>query len=62
MGMFSSPEELSAKLREARYVIDRVTVEVVYLAARMQKPLLVEGHPGAAKLSWHTRSPQPPGP
>ena len=49
MGMFSSPEELSAKLREARYVIDRVTVEVVYLAALMQKPLLVEGPPGCGK-------------
>ena len=49
MGMFSSPEELSAKLREARYVIDAVTLEVVYLAARMQKPLLVEGPPGCGK-------------
>jgi MoxR-like ATPase len=47
--MFSSPEELSAKLREARYVIDAVTLEVVYLAARMQKPLLVEGPPGCGK-------------
>src|SRR6516164_3430050 len=47
--MFSSREQLSAKLCEARYVIDAVTLEVVYLAARMQKPLLVEGPPGCGK-------------
>ncbi len=44
--MFASRQELSARLRNARYVIDEVTLEVVYLAARMQKPLLVEGPPG----------------
>ena len=38
-----------ARLRKARYVIDDVTLEVVYLAARMQKPLLVEGPPGCGK-------------
>ena len=47
--MFSSLEQLSDKLRAARYVIDGVTLEVVYLAARMQKPLLVEGPPGCGK-------------
>ena len=47
--MFSSPDELSRKLREAHYVIDKVTLEVVYLAARMNKPLLVEGPPGCGK-------------
>ena len=47
--MFASPRELSEKLRGARYVIDEVTLEVVYLAARMQKPLLVEGPPGCGK-------------
>ena len=47
--MFESRLELSWKLREARYVIDEVTLEVVYLAARMQKPLLVEGPPGCGK-------------
>jgi len=30
-------------------VIDAVTLEVVYLAARMRKPLLVEGPPGCGK-------------
>ena len=47
--MFQSRQELSGKLRKARYVIDEVTLEVVYLAARMQKPLLVEGPPGCGK-------------
>ena len=47
--MFSSASELAAKLRVARYIIDPVTLEVVYLAARMRKPLLVEGPPGCGK-------------
>ena len=47
--MFSSAEELSEKLRAARYIIDPVTLSVVYLAARMQKPLLIEGPPGCGK-------------
>jgi len=47
--MFSSANELVAKLRAARYIIDPVTLEVVYLAARMRKPLLVEGPPGCGK-------------
>jgi len=49
MNVFRSREELSGKLREAKYVIDDVTLEVVYLASRMQKPLLVEGPPGCGK-------------
>ena len=47
--MFASAEELSDKLRAARYIIDPVTLSVVYLAARMQKPLLIEGPPGCGK-------------
>ena len=47
--MFSSARELAGKLRAARYIIDPVTLEVVYLAARMHKPLLVEGPPGCGK-------------
>ena len=53
--MFPSRQELSARLRKARYVIDEVTLEVVYLAARMQKPLLVGGPPTKRK-SWHGRT------
>ncbi len=47
--MFSSADELAKKLRTARYIIDPVALDVVYLAARMQKPLLVEGPPGCGK-------------
>jgi MoxR-like ATPase len=47
--VFSSAEELAQKLRAARYIIDPVTLAVVYLAVRMQKPLLIEGPPGCGK-------------
>jgi len=47
--VFSSPTELATKLRAARYIIDPVTLSVVYLAVRMQKPLLIEGPPGCGK-------------
>jgi MoxR-like ATPase len=47
--VFSSAKELSEKLQMARYIIDPVTLSVVYLAARMKKPLLIEGPPGCGK-------------
>jgi MoxR-like ATPase len=47
--VFLSADELAHKLRAARYIIDPVTLDVVYLAARMRKPLLVEGPPGCGK-------------
>jgi hypothetical protein len=47
--VFSSASELADKLRAARYIIDPVTLEVVYFAARMHKPVLVEGPPGCGK-------------
>src|SRR5207253_729806 len=47
--VFASVAELAKGLRNAQYVIDPVTIEVVYLAARMRKPLLVEGPPGCGK-------------
>jgi len=47
--VFRSAGELAEGLRDARYVIDSVTLQVVYLAAKMQKPLLVEGPPGCGK-------------
>jgi MoxR-like ATPase len=47
--VFSSANELATKLRAARYIIDPVTLSVVYLAARMKKPLLIEGPPGCGK-------------
>ena len=47
--MFSSIEELRSRLDAAKYIIDPITTEVVYLASRLQKPLLVEGPPGCGK-------------
>lgn len=49
--MFSSIEELGRRLETAKYVIDLVTLQVVYLAARMQKPIIVEGPPGCGKTA-----------
>ncbi len=47
--MFASVEGLSRRILDARYVIDPVTLQFVYLAVRLQKPLLVEGPPGCGK-------------
>src|ERR1700720_5033615 len=47
--VFASVGELTEGLRSARYVTDPVTLQVVYLAAKMCKPLLVEGPPGCGK-------------
>src|SRR5215467_13406150 len=47
--MFSSAQALSEKLQAAKYVIDPVTLRVVFLAAKMQKPVLIEGPPGSGK-------------
>ena len=47
--MFSSPIELADKLLETGYVIDETVLPVIYLAARMRRPLLIEGPPGSGK-------------
>jgi MoxR-like ATPase len=47
--VFASVDELQERLRSARYVVDSISLQVVYLAARMKKPLLVEGPPGCGK-------------
>jgi ATPase family protein associated with various cellular activities (AAA) len=47
--VFASATELAKGLRDAQYVVDPVTLEVVYLAAKIRKPLLVEGPPGGGK-------------
>lgn len=47
--MFASIDQLAQGLREAQYIVDSITLEVLYLAAKMQKPLLVEGPPGCGK-------------
>jgi MoxR-like ATPase len=47
--MFETAEELSEKLSETGYFIDPTMTKVVFLAARMQKPLLLEGPAGSGK-------------
>src|SRR5947199_2945426 len=47
--MFSSPKDLADKLLDARYVIDQSVLSVIYLAAEMRRPLLIEGPPGCGK-------------
>lgn len=49
--VFLSLEDLGHRLEAAKYVIDEVTLQVVYLAARMQKPVIVEGPPGCGKTA-----------
>jgi MoxR-like ATPase len=47
--MFDSLEELSGKLAATGYFIDRVMAQVVFLAIRLKKPLLLEGPAGSGK-------------
>src|SRR5471030_3280873 len=47
--MFDSIHELSERLRATGYFIDPVMIQVVFLAAKLQKPLLLEGPAGSGK-------------
>ena len=47
--MFSSLEEVSERLRSTGYIADPIAKTTVYLAARLQKPLLLEGPAGSGK-------------
>ncbi len=47
--MFSSLNELAARLEAAKYIIDPVMLQVVHVASKMQKPLIIEGLPGCGK-------------
>ncbi len=47
--MFSSLEEVSERLRSTGYIADSVATTTVYLAASLQKPLLLEGPAGSGK-------------
>jgi len=47
--MFSSAKDLADKLSASGYLIDETIVSVIYLAARMHRPLLIEGPPGSGK-------------
>ena len=47
--MFSSLEEVSAGLRATGYIADSVASTTVYLAAKLHKPMLLEGPAGSGK-------------
>lgn len=47
--MFNSVADLTLKLQSTGYFIDPVMIQVVFLAARLQKPLLLEGPAGSGK-------------
>jgi len=47
--VFSSLEEVGQRLRATGYIADSITATTVYLAARLQKPLLLEGPAGSGK-------------
>jgi MoxR-like ATPase len=47
--MFDSLEELASKIAATGYFIDSVMTQVVFLAAKLQKPLLLEGPAGSGK-------------
>ena len=47
--MFDSVNALQNGLRQARYLISKESATVVYLADKLDKPLLIEGPAGVGK-------------
>jgi MoxR-like ATPase len=47
--VFGTPEDVAQGLRQAGYATDPVLVRIIWLATRMQKPILIEGPPGTGK-------------
>jgi len=47
--VFSSVDDLARSLEAAKFVIDPVMRQVVFLADQMQKPIIIEGPPGTGK-------------
>jgi MoxR-like ATPase len=46
---FNTREDVARGLREAGYATDPILVQIMWLATRMQKPILLEGPPGTGK-------------
>lgn len=47
--MFSSPKQALEALASVGYITEEITATVVHLAARLNKPVLLEGPPGSGK-------------
>ena len=54
--MFDSITDLASKLAATGYFIDPVITQVVFLAAKLQKPLLLEGPAGSGNNGTCCRS------
>jgi len=48
-GVFTSPDDVAERLASVRYLADTATATTVYLAATLEKPLLIEGPAGVGK-------------
>ncbi len=49
--MFENISEVQERLADQKYVCDRKLATVVYLATKLEKPVLVEGPAGVGKPS-----------
>lgn len=47
--LFDSPQETREVLASVGYITDEITATIVYLAGRLNKPILLEGPPGSGK-------------
>jgi hypothetical protein len=47
--MFDSLDDLSVMLNATGYLVDSVMTQVVFLAAKLKKPLLLEGPAGSKR-------------
>jgi MoxR-like ATPase len=47
--MFSSHTDLADRLLASKYIVDETVLSAIYLAARMCRPVLIEGPPGCGK-------------
>ena len=47
--MFSSVQDVQAALCRTGYITDEITATIVFLAARLHRPILLEGPPGSGK-------------
>jgi MoxR-like ATPase len=47
--MFQTIDDLSRALQEQKYICDRRLATTIFLALKMEKPLLLEGEPGVGK-------------
>jgi len=46
---FESIEQVMTELAQANYIADRALATVLFLASRLEKPILLEGEPGVGK-------------